>query len=106
MKTRSCVPMPCRFNDAIRSGRIHHIEAIDNCCILAAVGQQMASRKGVSATMFSALAKSNINIRYGSKAWQLCIPAVRMSERLAQSKDVCTASRCKCCTCNWNQWNQ
>ncbi|DBA71735.1 TPA: Bifunctional aspartokinase/homoserine dehydrogenase 1, chloroplastic [Trebouxia sp. C0005] len=52
-----------RFNDAIRSGRIHHIEAIDNCCILAAVGQQMASRKGVSATMFSALAKSNINIR-------------------------------------------
>jgi len=53
----------CRFNDAIRSGRIHHIEAIDNCCILAAVGQQMASRKGVSATMFSALAKSNINIR-------------------------------------------
>jgi len=58
----------CRFNDAIRSGRIHHIEAIDNCCILAAVGQQMASRKGVSATMFSALAKSNINIRYGFKA--------------------------------------
>ena len=58
------VRMVCRFSDAIRSGRIHHIEAIDNCCVLAAVGQQMASRKGVSATMFSALAKSNINIRY------------------------------------------
>ncbi|KAL3159311.1 Bifunctional aspartokinase/homoserine dehydrogenase 1, chloroplastic [Trebouxia sp. C0010 RCD-2024] len=52
-----------KFSDNIRSGHIHHIEAIDNCCILAAVGQQMASRKGVSATMFSALAKSNINIR-------------------------------------------
>lgn len=53
----------CRFADAIRAGRISHVQKIDNCCILAAVGQQMASRKGVSATMFSALAKANINIR-------------------------------------------
>ena len=79
MATHSCVSVPGRFNDAIRSGRIHHIEAIDNCCILAAVGQQMASRKGVSATMFSALAKSNINIRYGSKAWPPCSPAARVN---------------------------
>ena len=85
--------VPGRFNDAIRSGRIHHIEAIDNCCILAAVGQQMASRKGVSATMFSALAKSNINIRYGSKPWPPHRPAVRLSEHLAQSVYVRPAIR-------------
>ena len=54
--------MLCRFSDAIRSGRIHHIESIDHCCVLAAVGQQMASRKGVSATLSTALAKPNINI--------------------------------------------
>ena len=53
----------CRFADALRSGRIHHVEQVADCCILAAVGQQMASRKGVSATMFSALAKANINVR-------------------------------------------
>ena len=41
------------------------MEKIDNCCVLAAVGHQMASRKGVAATMFSALAKANINIRCG-----------------------------------------
>jgi hypothetical protein len=87
--------MSCRFNDAIRSGRIHHIEAIDNCCILAAVGQQMASRKGVSATMFSALAKSNINIRYGSTAWPPHRPAVRASDHLAPSKKVCLATKSK-----------
>lgn len=53
-----------RFGDAIRAGRISKVEKIDNCCVLAAVGHQMASRKGVAATMFSALAKANINIRY------------------------------------------
>lgn len=41
------------------------MEAIEDCCVLAAVGQQMASRKGVSATLFGALAKANINIRCG-----------------------------------------
>ena len=52
-----------RFSEAIRAGRISKVEQISECCILAAVGQQMASRKGVAATMFSALAKANINIR-------------------------------------------
>ena len=52
-----------RFAEAIRAGRISKVEKIDNCCVLAAVGRQMASRKGVAATMFSALAKANINIR-------------------------------------------
>ena len=52
-----------RFAEAIASGRVSKVEQIPDCCILAAVGQQMASRKGVAATMFAALAKANINIR-------------------------------------------
>lgn len=52
-----------RFREAIAAGRISKVEAIDNCSILAAVGQQMASRKGVAASMFGALAKANVNIR-------------------------------------------
>ena len=52
-----------RFGEAIRAGRISKVEQINECCVLAAVGHQMASRKGVAATMFSALAKANINIR-------------------------------------------
>ena len=56
----------CRFGEAISAGRISRVEKIDNCCVLAAVGHQMASRKGVAATMFSALAKANINIRYAA----------------------------------------
>ncbi|CAK0785763.1 hypothetical protein CVIRNUC_008974 [Coccomyxa viridis] len=52
-----------RFSEAIGAGRISKVEKINDCCVLAAVGHQMASRKGVAATMFSALAKANINIR-------------------------------------------
>lgn len=52
-----------RFKDAIQSGRISCVDAIEDCCILAAVGSGMASRPGVSATLFSALAKANINLR-------------------------------------------
>jgi aspartokinase len=58
-----CQSVIDRFSEAIRAGRISKVEKIGDCCILAAVGQQMASRKGVAATMFSALAKANINIR-------------------------------------------
>lgn len=39
------------------------VERIDNCCVLAAVGQGMVQRKGVSATMMGALAKANVNIK-------------------------------------------
>ena len=59
--TRQCAH---RFSEAIGAGRISKVEKINDCCVLAAVGHQMASRKGVAATMFSALAKANINIRY------------------------------------------
>jgi aspartokinase/homoserine dehydrogenase 1 len=52
-----------RFEEAIRAGRISAVEALRDCCVLAAVGQRMASRRGVAATMFDALAKANINIR-------------------------------------------
>lgn len=36
---------------------------MDNCCVLAAVGQGMVQRKGVAATMMGALAKANVNIK-------------------------------------------
>ncbi|THG12389.1 hypothetical protein TEA_014353 [Camellia sinensis var. sinensis] len=39
------------------------VAVISNCSILAAVGQKMASTPGVSATLFNALAKANINVR-------------------------------------------
>jgi bifunctional aspartokinase / homoserine dehydrogenase 1 len=52
-----------RFAEAIKAGRISTVSSTDNCCVLAVVGQQMASRRGVAATTFSALAKANINIR-------------------------------------------
>ncbi|XVF20433.1 hypothetical protein REPUB_Repub12eG0000300 [Reevesia pubescens] len=52
-----------RFRQALDAGRLSQIAVIPNCSILAAVGQKMASTPGVSATLFNALAKANINIR-------------------------------------------
>lgn len=52
-----------RFYDAIGAGRVSAVERIDNCCVLAAVGQGMVNHKGVAATMFGALAKASINIK-------------------------------------------
>ncbi|CAH9141565.1 unnamed protein product [Cuscuta epithymum] len=52
-----------RFFQALGAGRLSQISVIQNCSILAAVGQRMASTPGVSATLFSALAKANINVR-------------------------------------------
>jgi bifunctional aspartokinase / homoserine dehydrogenase 1 len=60
---RAVAALEARFADAIRRGRIQAVEVIPDCCVLAAVGQSMNSRKGVAATMFSALAKASINIR-------------------------------------------
>lgn len=51
------------FRQALDAGRLSKVEVIPNCSILAAVGQKMASTPGVSATLFDALAKANINIR-------------------------------------------
>ncbi|XP_057525947.1 bifunctional aspartokinase/homoserine dehydrogenase 2, chloroplastic-like isoform X1 [Amaranthus tricolor] len=52
-----------RFSQALEAGRLSQVAVIRNCSILAAVGQKMASTPGVSATLFNALAKANINIR-------------------------------------------
>ncbi|KAJ4962534.1 hypothetical protein NE237_022473 [Protea cynaroides] len=52
-----------RFRQALDAGRLSKVEVIPSCSILAAVGQKMASTPGVSATVFSALAKANINVR-------------------------------------------
>ncbi|KAK9271152.1 hypothetical protein L1049_026741 [Liquidambar formosana] len=52
-----------RFRQALEAGRLSQVAVIPNCSILAAVGQKMASTPGVSATLFNALAKANINVR-------------------------------------------
>ncbi|KAL2622517.1 hypothetical protein R1flu_002722 [Riccia fluitans] len=52
-----------RFKTALQAGRLSKVEVVRNCAILAAVGQKMASTPGVSATLFNALAKANINVR-------------------------------------------
>eukprot|EP00854_Cymbomonas_tetramitiformis_P009756 gene9756-11561_t len=51
-----------RFEREISQGLINDIRVIPKQCILAAVGQGMASTPGVSAILFSALAKANINV--------------------------------------------
>ncbi|KAJ8759499.1 hypothetical protein K2173_007112 [Erythroxylum novogranatense] len=52
-----------RFRQALDAGRLSQVAVIPNCSILATVGQKMASTPGVSATLFNALAKANINVR-------------------------------------------
>ncbi|AQK52007.1 Bifunctional aspartokinase/homoserine dehydrogenase 2 chloroplastic [Zea mays] len=52
-----------RFREALAAGRLSKVEVIHNCSILATVGLRMASTPGVSATLFDALAKANINVR-------------------------------------------
>ena len=60
---RAVAALEARFKDALRSGRISAIECVRDCCVLAAVGRLMRRRKGVAATMFSALAKATVNIK-------------------------------------------
>ncbi|KAI9114925.1 hypothetical protein K1719_013938 [Acacia pycnantha] len=52
-----------KFRQALDAGRLSQVAVIPNCSILAAVGQKMASTPGVSASLFNALAKANINVR-------------------------------------------
>ncbi|KAG2634191.1 hypothetical protein PVAP13_2NG221500 [Panicum virgatum] len=52
-----------RFREALAVGRLSKVEVINGCSILAAVGLRMASTPGVSAILFDALAKANINVR-------------------------------------------
>lgn len=60
---RAVAALRARFADAIAAGRISSVDASRDCCVLAAVGRMMASRRGVAATMFAALAQANINVR-------------------------------------------
>lgn len=55
--------LEARFKESIAAGRVSAVQRIDNCCVLAAVGQGMVNRKGVAATMMGALAKANVNIK-------------------------------------------
>ncbi|KAG1680976.1 hypothetical protein FOA52_009935 [Chlamydomonas sp. UWO 241] len=55
--------MEKRFEQAIAAGRVSAVQKIESCCVLAAVGQAMVNRKGSAATLMSALAKANINIK-------------------------------------------
>jgi len=50
------------FAREIANGQINSVRELPDQCILAAVGQGMCSTPGVSAILFSALAKANINI--------------------------------------------
>lgn len=59
---RAVAALEARFADALRAGRVSAIECVRDCCVMAAVGRLMCRRKGVAATMFSALAKANVNI--------------------------------------------
>ena len=60
---RAIAALNKRFEGAIENGRIQKVYKVDNCTVLAAVGEAMASSKGISARLFSALAKSGVNIR-------------------------------------------
>ncbi|CAD7695273.1 unnamed protein product [Ostreobium quekettii] len=51
-----------RFSEELKAGVISSIDRIQNCCLLAAVGRQMVNRRGMAATLMTALAKANINI--------------------------------------------
>lgn len=51
-----------RFEKAIAAGRIKEVSVIEDCAILAAVGQNMCQTHGVSAMLFGALATANVNV--------------------------------------------
>lgn len=50
------------FSEAIADGRISRVGRVDNCTVLAAVGQRMSATYGVCAMLFDALAKANVNV--------------------------------------------
>jgi len=50
------------FEKAIAAGRISRIHALDDCSILAIVGQNMCQTPGVSAMLFESLAQAAVNV--------------------------------------------
>lgn len=51
------------FSDELGLGTLSRIYSIKECSVLAAVGEEMANRKGMAANLMSALATANINIK-------------------------------------------
>lgn len=51
------------FADEIRGGLVGRVVATGECSVLAAVGDGMVDRPGVSATFFGSLARAGINVR-------------------------------------------
>jgi len=51
------------FEAEIRRGAIQTIEVVDNCCILAMVGDGMIERTGIAGKFFHALGKAGVNVR-------------------------------------------
>lgn len=52
-----------RFANEIKSGIVHSIECTDNLAIIAAVGNNMAGRTGVSGQFFRSLGKAGVNVK-------------------------------------------
>ena len=63
----------CRFETAIAAGRVSAVQMIEGICVLAAVGGNMVAHKGVAATMMSALARANVNIKAIAQVSWLCV---------------------------------
>ncbi len=51
------------FDHEIRAGQVQRVELLSSCCVLAAVGDEMARSPGVAATFFGALGKAGVNVR-------------------------------------------
>jgi aspartokinase/homoserine dehydrogenase 1 len=51
------------FGRELAEGQIQRVEALDDCSIVAVVGDGMAGAPGVAATMFGALSSAGVNIR-------------------------------------------
>ena len=51
------------FEAEIHRGAVQTIEVVDNCCILAMVGDGMIMRTGIAGKFFHALGKAGVNVR-------------------------------------------
>ena len=85
-----------KFADAIRSGLVTDVEVIPDCAVLAAVGQRMASNRGIAAKVFDALARAGVNVKamaQGSSEYNITIlvdeAAVTRGLRAVHSRFFC-----------------
>ncbi len=59
----ACSTVEKAFFFELKHGQIHRVKPVGPCTILAAVGDGMVEKPGISAKFFAALAKANINVR-------------------------------------------